>query len=97
MSENKPAKTFRDGAVGASIWLRRTAAGVFYDVTFSRSWRDEETGRSGYSFAFSDRNLDSLIMVVAEARAWIADKKANAKMVTIDTSEDDPIAAEAGG
>lgn len=89
MNEQRPIKTFRDGAVGASIWLRRTASGVFYDVSFSRSWRDEETGRAGYSLTFSDRNLDGLIMVVAEARAWIADKKANAETVTIGDYEDE--------
>jgi hypothetical protein len=93
MEEHRPIKTFRDGAVAASIWLRKTTAGVFYDVTFSRSWKNKDTGRSGYSLAFSDRHLDSLIMVIAEARAWIAETKANAETVTIGCEEEKVAAA----
>jgi len=83
MDTNKPIETFRDGAVGASVWLKNTRAGVFYDVTFSRSWSDEETGKSGYSQNFSDRYLDSLIKVASEAKDWIVGMKANAETVSI--------------
>mgnify|MGYP000858749671 FL=1 len=82
MENTKPIKTFRDGSVGASVWLRNTAAGVFYDVTFSRSWKDEENGKTGYSQTFSDRYLDALITVAAQAKTWIAEQKANAVTVT---------------
>ena len=83
MENSKPIKTFRDGSVGASVWLRSTSAGMFYDVTFSRSWKDEETGKSGYAQSFSDRYLDSLMDVIAEAKEWIAEQKANAETVTV--------------
>ena len=83
MDTTKPVQTFRDGAVGASVWLKNTQAGVFYDVTFSRAWKDEETGKSGYSQTFSDRYLDSLINVADQARQWIAEKKANAETVSV--------------
>ncbi len=82
MDTNKPVQTFRDGAVGASIWLKNTQAGVFYDVTFSRAWRDEEAGKSGYSQTFSDRYLDSLLKVTEQAKQWITEKKDNAETVT---------------
>lgn len=83
MENTKPIKTFRDGSVGASVWLRNTSAGVFYDVTFSRAWKDEETGKSGYSGNFSDRYLEGVIKVADEAKTWIAEQKANAETVTI--------------
>jgi len=83
MDTNKPVQTLRDGAVGASIWLKNTRAGVFYDVTFSRAWSDEESGKSGYSQTFSDRYLDSLINVAEQAKQWIAEKKDNAETVTV--------------
>jgi len=83
MDTSKPVQTFRDGAVGASIWLKNTQAGVFYDVTFSRAWKDEESGKSGYSQTFSDRYLDSLITVAEQAKQWIKEKKANAQTVTV--------------
>ena len=83
MENRKPIKTFRDGAVGASIWLRQTSAGVFYDVTFSRAWKDEETGKTGYALSFSDRQLDSLADLAGQAKAWIEEQKANAETVTV--------------
>ena len=86
MEENKPIKTFRDGAIGASIWLRSTRAGVFYDVTFSRSYRNEETGESGYSLSFSDRHLLTLRRIAKEAESWIDEKKQSAHTVTIDAT-----------
>ena len=70
MDTDKPVKVLRDGAVAASIWLRRTSAGVFYDVTFSRCWKDEETGRWGYSQSFSDYHLDPLAELAQEAAVW---------------------------
>ena len=83
MDSKKPVMTFRDGAVGASVWLRNTQAGVFYDVTLARAWKDEETGKSGYSQSFSDRYLDSVVEVTQQAKAWISEQKANAETVTV--------------
>lgn len=83
----KPVKTFRDGCVGASVWLRKTKAGVFYDVTFARAWKDEENGKMGYSQTFSDRTLGSLVQMAREAGAWIAQQKARAETVTGEPEE----------
>jgi len=83
MDTGRPIKTIRDGALAASIWLRQTSAGVFYDVSFSRSWKSEETGRFGYSQTFSDYHLDSLAELAHEAAVWIADQKENAETVCL--------------
>ncbi len=69
--ENKPIKTFRDGAAGASVWLRETKGGTYYDIVFTRSWRNEETGKSGYSNTFGQRHLDLLIHVALQVREWL--------------------------
>ncbi len=83
MDTTKPVKTFRDGPVGASVWLRQTKAGVFYDLTVSRSWKDQDSGESGYSRNFSDRHLESLVWVTEQAKDWIAEKKQDAQTVTL--------------
>lgn len=82
MTDNRPIKTFRQGSVGASIWLAHTAAGVFYDVTFARCWKDEPTGEYLYTQRFSDRHLLQLVEVANAAKTWIAELKANAQTVT---------------
>lgn len=71
----KPVKTFRSGAVGASIWLRHGEAGSFFDVTFSRSWKSAETGKAGYAQNFCELHLEALSAVALDARAWIANAR----------------------
>jgi len=93
MNTAKPAMTFRDGAVSASVWLRQTRAGVFYDVTFARSWKDPQTGKVGSSLNFSDLHLDSLIDLACHAKDWIVDKKASATFVRLG-EDNDPQAAD---
>jgi len=85
MEQNKPIQTFRDaerGAVAASVWIRKTAsAGVFYDISVSRSYK-RENGEAGYSQNFGDRDLEALVRVIEQARDYIAEQKANAVTVT---------------
>ena len=68
MKSEKPIKIFRIGAIGASVWIRSTSRGSFYDVTVSRSWRGEQSGETGYSPSFSEKQLDALIDVAIEAK-----------------------------
>ena len=75
---DKPVKTFRDGAIGASIWARHGKQGAYFEVTFSRSWKDQETGDTGYAQCFSARNLDGLVQVLGDALAWIENAERNA-------------------
>ncbi len=84
-NNTKPLQVFRDkheASVAASVWLRQTRAGVFYDVTFARLWVSE-TGETRYTQSFSDRHLDALIRVASDARDFIAEKKSHAETVTI--------------
>jgi len=81
MEEAKPIQTFRDGAVGASIWLRNTQAGVFYDVTFSRSYTNDATGIPGYTSSFSERHMLALRKVAKQAESWILQQKHGGEIV----------------
>jgi hypothetical protein len=67
---NKPAKTFREGAIGLSVWERQGKKGVFYDFTVSRSYKNGEKG-SAYASTFRADNAEAVIRVVSEAAAWI--------------------------
>lgn len=79
--ENKPVKVVRQGAIAASIWLRKGTNGVYYEFTLSRSFKAGD--ESGYSQSFRERNDDALVQVVRDAAAWIRDTMENAETVTI--------------
>jgi hypothetical protein len=40
-SGKPPVKTFRLGRLKAAVWENETSNGIFYGVTFSRSYQDE--------------------------------------------------------
>ena len=46
-----PVKTFRQGAIGASVWERSGKKGTFYEFTVSRSYKGAD-GKSGYAHTF---------------------------------------------
>jgi len=70
----KPAQTFRKGAIKASVWENAGRDGVFYSVTFSRSYKDVEDGwRNTTSFNASD--LEPLADVAFQARLFIMKNK----------------------
>lgn len=71
----KPVQTFREGAVGASVWIRQAQKGPFFELTLSRAYKNERTGVSGYSMAFPERHLSALTRVVERARDWIAEQQ----------------------
>lgn len=54
--------------------------GTYYDVTFSRAWKDRECGDAGYSQTFYGHNLEAVIRVAGDAEAWIE----NAIQTTLD-------------
>ena len=85
---NKPAKTFRDGAVGLSIWERQGKKGVFYDFTLSRSYKNGENG-SAYASTFRAENSEAIVRVVSEAVAWIREQ-AGREPQTSDSREPTP-------
>ena len=85
MDTHRPIQICRDeevATVAASIWLRRTRAGVFYDVTVARAYPKSQD-EAGYAGTFSDRHLDALIRVLTRAKTYIHEKKAAAVTVTL--------------
>ncbi len=70
---NKPVKTFREGAIGLSVWERQGKKGVFHDFTLSRSYKDGENG-SAYASTFCEDNAEAVVRVVSEAAAWIREQ-----------------------
>lgn len=72
---NKPAKTFREGAIGVSVWERQGKNGAFYDFTVSRSYKDGENG-SAYAATFRADNTEAMVRVVSAAASWIRERSA---------------------
>ena len=73
---NKPAKTFREGAIGVSVWERQGKNGAFYDFTVSRSYKDGENG-SAYAATFRADNTEAIVRVIGEAAVWIRERSAS--------------------
>ena len=72
-NDNKPVKTIRQGAIGASIWKRQTPTGMeYYDFSISRSWKAKTSGKEGYSPNFFSSNETELTQVIKDASTWIA-------------------------
>ena len=67
---NKPAKTFRDGAVGLSVWERQGKKGAFYDFTLSRSYKNGDNGNA-YASTFREDNAEAIRRLVNDAAVWI--------------------------
>ena len=67
---SKPVQTFREGAIGLSIWERRGENGPFFEFTLSRAWKktDEE---AGYARSFNEYHEEALVKVIREAAAFI--------------------------
>lgn len=76
MNYNKPTRTFREGAIGVSVWERQGKNGAFYDFTVSRSYKQGENG-SAYASTFRADNADAMVRVVSAAAAWIREQRGN--------------------
>ena len=71
-----PAQVIRQGAIAASIWRHQTKTGeVYHDFTLSRSWRNRESGKTGYAKSFRNRDQSELVQVITQAVAWIEEQK----------------------
>lgn len=54
-TKQKPTATLRDGAIKATIWANSNEKGdTFYNVTFSRTYRDGDTFKDTSSFGSKD-------------------------------------------
>ena len=73
-NSQKPIRTFRVGAVAASVWKRQTSTGFEYlDFSLSRSWKLKSGEKEGYSTSFFHNNEDTLIDVIEQATEFIRD------------------------
>jgi hypothetical protein len=70
----KPAQTFRKGTVKAAVWENTGRDGVFYSVTFSRSYKAGEDGWRNTS-SFNGGDLEALADVAFQARLYIMKTK----------------------
>jgi hypothetical protein len=67
---NRPVETFREGAIGASVWRREGRNGPFYEFTLSRSYVKSEE-EAGYSQSFRQQNELALIKVITQVAEFI--------------------------
>lgn len=67
---NRPVQTFREGAIGASVWRREGKNGPFFEFTLSRSYVKSED-EAGYSANFREQNELALVKVVTQAAEFI--------------------------
>lgn len=73
---NKPVHAFRYGNVSCAIWADNSSSGYFFNTTFSRVFRLDDSW--GESASFGDRDLPDLMKAAADAHSWIYQRKAQA-------------------
>jgi hypothetical protein len=71
----------QDASIAASIWCRNSRSGVWYDVTFARTYPKTDSDVA-YTQTFGHRHLDALVRVASQAKAYIDELKENAETVT---------------
>ena len=68
-NKTKPVHEVRLGHIKAAVWSNDTEAGVRYNVTFSRLYKDGDSWKSTESFGRDDLLL--LGKVADETHSWI--------------------------
>jgi len=81
---NMPVETFREGAIGASVWEREGKNGTFYEVTLSRAYLGN--GKVGYTGCFRLRDMEQLDEVLLRARRWMAEQEEPGRLAKKDES-----------
>ena len=77
-SPNKPEKTFRIGAVSASVFVNETEAGrTFRSVNLQRTYKQEDQYKTTRSYNLSD--LPAAIAVLQMAMNHVAHEEAESK------------------
>ena len=72
-TKQKPIHEVRLGHIKAAVWKNDTEAGVRYNVTFSRIYKDGDTWNSSDSFGRDDLLL--LAKVADQAHSWIFENR----------------------
>lgn len=73
-TNNKPATTFKRGTVKAAVWENTGKDGIFYSVTFCRSYKDAE-GNWKNTESYAQGDLEALADVAFQARLYIMKNK----------------------
>ncbi|MBU6401008.1 MAG: hypothetical protein KGS61_11865 [Verrucomicrobia bacterium] len=74
--KNKPIHEIRLGAIKAAVWRNDTDAGVRYNATFSRLFKQGDTWQSSDSFGRDDLLL--LGKVADQVHSWILEHQSQA-------------------
>lgn len=75
MSNNKPVHEIRIGLVKAAIWESKSEKGSFLTGALSRLYKAEGGWKQSHSFGAWE--LPSVLQVVDQAKAWIAQHEVN--------------------
>ena len=72
-TKTKPAHSIREADVKATIWRNHSEKGDYFNVTLSRTFKDEKDNlKDTHSFGVHD--LAKIEMILRQARAWILDR-----------------------
>ena len=82
---NRPVHSFRYGNISCAIWADNSSAGYFFNTTFVRVYKVDDTW--GESLSFEDRDLPNLMKASADAHSWIHHQKAKANVAASATSD----------
>lgn len=74
----KPVQTFREGAIGLSVWKRNGAQGTYYEFTLARAYKKSED-QVGYAQSFKEENEEALVKVIEQAAEFIRTKREEEK------------------
>jgi len=68
----KPAHKLWKNGVDVAIWENRTG----YSLTVQKRYKDKQTNEYKVSSSYYDKDVDTLIDLLKEARAWISGTEA---------------------
>jgi hypothetical protein len=72
---NRPVHTIRHGRIKAAIWANQTQKGVMHNVTFTRSYQDDQ-GNWFDTQSFGVSDLMTVAKCAFDAHSWISAQKA---------------------
>ena len=85
-TKQKPIHEVRLGHIKAAVWKNETEAGVRYNVTFSRIYKDGDTWNSTDSFGRDDLLL--LSKVADQTHSWIFAQSQESESATKSASKE---------
>ncbi len=80
---NPPVHTIRFGAVKAAVWENQTQHGPMFNVTVTRSYRDDD-GDWQESSSFGESDLLLLAKALDQAHSWIHEHRRSRADMTQD-------------